>query len=80
MTLFAFRRPALIVPLRACGRPRFHYNFGYVKRLGPSGRQCAGVQGTGWQHAGCGEFYDENKFNREDLFRHITEQELRQAR
>ena len=24
----------------------------------------------------CGEFYDENKFNREDLFRHITEQEF----
>lgn len=24
----------------------------------------------------CGEFYDENKFQREDLFRHITEQEF----
>eukprot|EP00931_Biecheleriopsis_adriatica_P122261 TRINITY_DN97267_c0_g1_i1.p1 TRINITY_DN97267_c0_g1~~TRINITY_DN97267_c0_g1_i1.p1 ORF type:complete len:527 (+),score=141.00 TRINITY_DN97267_c0_g1_i1:95-1675(+) len=24
----------------------------------------------------CGEFYDENKFNREDLFRHITNQEF----
>ncbi|OLQ09787.1 putative alpha-tubulin polyglutamylase Ttll1 [Symbiodinium microadriaticum] len=54
----------------------FHYNFGYVKRLAPSRRHCAGVQGTEWQPAGCGEFYDENKFNREDLFRHITEQEF----
>lgn len=24
----------------------------------------------------CGQYYDENKFNREDLFRHVTEQEF----
>ena len=23
----------------------------------------------------CGQYYDENKFNREDLFRHVTEQD-----
>eukprot|EP00913_Durusdinium_trenchii_P030182 g28281.t1 len=28
----------------------------------------------------CGEFYDENKFNREDLFRHITNQEFQKKR
>lgn len=24
----------------------------------------------------CGQYYDENKFNREDLFRHVTEQDF----
>ena len=56
---------------------RFHYNFAYVKRLAlgllsMTERSSSGTCRTG---PGCAEFYDENKFNREDLFRHVTEQE-----